>query len=85
MGPNAVGPNDGFISTRSISKEGEYFEFFTRGDRSFVFGLVNANDFSIDQVKNYFDNSNSLGDADNQDRFKLYGGYYNKEIDRDFI
>jgi hypothetical protein len=79
MNPNAAGLNDGFISTRSISKEGEYFEFFTRGDRTFVFGLVNANDFSIDEVKNYFDNSNSLGDSEPQDKFNYAGGYYDRQ------
>ena len=81
MGPNAVGLNDGFISTRSISKEGEYL-FLTRGDRTFLFGLVNANDFSIDEVKNYFDNSNTLGDSEAADRFFYIGGYYNKDVDR---
>ena len=82
MGPNAVGVNDGFISTRSISKEGEYFEFLTRGDRNFLFGLVNANDFSIDEVKNYFDNSNNLGDSEGSGQVFLYRRILQKDNDR---
>ena len=82
MGPNAGGNNDGIISTRSISKEGEYFEFLTRGDRNFLFGLVNANDFSIDEVKNYFDNSNNLGDSEVADKFFYIGSYYLRDHDR---
>ena len=78
------GFNDGFISSRSISKPGEYFEILTRGDRDFTFGLVNSKDNSIEEVKNYFDNSNNIGDGEAHDQFYYIGNYYQKNNDNVF-
>ena len=47
--------NDGFITNKGISKPGEYFEFHANGERQFLFAIVNTNEFSIDDIKDYMD------------------------------
>ena len=83
---NTVGDNQyhsGFVSLRSISKPGEFFEFRTNGYRDFAFGLAKADDFSPQEIQEYF---NSSSDANNQEQLnKSYyvGTWY--ENNGDFI
>ena len=71
---NTVGDNkyhSGFVSLRSISKPGEFFEFRANGYRDFAFGLAKADDFSPQEIQEYF---NSSSDANNQEQ--LNKSYY---------
>ena len=76
--------NDGFISVRSISKPGEFFEFKTRAlnNHDFVFGLVNANDFSIDEITEYFNASHTQNTTEPLSKFFYFGSWYEDGGDR---
>ena len=58
------------------TKTWEDFEILTLGYKDFTFGLVNSKDNSIEDVKNYFDNSNNIGDSEANDKFYYLGNFY---------
>ena len=81
---NTVGDSqyhNGFVSLRSISKPGEFFEFRTNGYRDFAFGLAKADDFSPQEIQEYF---NSSSDANNQENLRksyYVGSWYENNGD----
>ena len=84
IGGDNANYNDGFISVRSISKPGEFFEFKTRAlnNHDFIFGLVNTNDFSIDEIKEYFNASHALNTTEPFSKFFYFGSWYEDGGDR---
>ena len=76
--------NDGFISVRSISKPGEFYEFKTRAlnNLDFVFGLVNTNDFSIEEITEYFNASHAQNTTEPLSKFFSFGTWYEDGGDR---
>ena len=73
--------HSGFISVRSISKPGEFFEFRTNGHRDFVYGLLNASDISPVDAQSYFNASDTAGNTEQINKSYYIGGWYENNND----
>ncbi|MCH1472011.1 MAG: C-type lectin domain-containing protein, partial [Flavobacteriaceae bacterium] len=73
--------NDGFITSKGISKPGEYFEFHANGSRDFRFAIVNTNEFSIDDIKDFMDTADQENVVVNHNKFAYFGAFYEENKD----